>query len=182
MATIKSNALLKELSGMLGRTLVFRQRGDKVVVAMAPAKRKQISEKQLVQQQRFIQAQDYARRCLADPDLKEAYAEMAREHKLPNACNAAIADFFHGPKITSLQQQGQLVWCMATDNFRVNKVEIEVYSKDGHLLEKGTADSAKHPNLWTYVMKETYPSTGRIVAVATDLPGNQTEQSITCDT
>ena len=79
MARTTANSLLKNISGQVGKQLVFKQYHDKTVVTKYPdmsgieASPRQINNRSL-----FRDAVDYARQISRDPLLKQAYAKKTR--------------------------------------------------------------------------------------------------------
>ncbi len=70
---ISENFLFKKLSGHVGKQIVFKQYGDKTVVSKYPdmSKRK-LSPKQLRVNEIMEEANDDAKRILADEELRNA--------------------------------------------------------------------------------------------------------------
>ena len=92
MALVKENALIKGLSGLLGRQLLFKVVGGRTVVCKAPARPRVQSEKQRVNREKFRRASAWARQQLSHHDRLEYYRTLARQHQLPNAYTAAVAE------------------------------------------------------------------------------------------
>lgn len=94
MATA-TNLLIQGLSGMLGKTLVFKTIRGKTYVSSAP--RKPDKRKETVAQRNtrttFQQATTWAKTTLLNPAQKEYYHQQAKALGLPNAYTAAITEY-----------------------------------------------------------------------------------------
>ena len=93
MAIIKNNVLVEGLSGMFGRSIIFKQLRGKTVVSMYPSKPIAQSTKQKENRNRFRQASQWTKGILLDPDQKAYYQKRAKKLNLPNAYTAAITDY-----------------------------------------------------------------------------------------
>ncbi len=92
MAIIQSNILLTQISGMLGNQVVFRQCGDKIVMANRPYRKKKHAVRgQAVGTSNFQIAVAKARALLSDPVKKAEY--QAKAKKGQNAYHAMISEF-----------------------------------------------------------------------------------------
>lgn len=79
MAKSDDNIVTKGLRGLVGKMLVFRQRGDKTVVASRPKKStKPFTPEQEAVKERFREAAAYAKSAISDPLTKAAYQEAAK--------------------------------------------------------------------------------------------------------
>lgn len=97
MAIVNTNPLVNGLSGMLGRTLVFKTLYGKTIVASRPRPPKTQSESQKANRSKFRDASRWARATLHDPKRKAYYQKKAEKLNLPNAYTAAIADYMRKP-------------------------------------------------------------------------------------
>ncbi len=92
MAIIQSNILLTQISGMLGKQVVFRRCGDKIVMANRPfRKKKHAVGGQAVGTSNFQIAVAKARTLLRDPVKKAEY--QAKAKKGQTAYHAMISEF-----------------------------------------------------------------------------------------
>ena len=99
--------------------------------------------------------------------------------------NVAMGDFLHPPEIQGINVAGytgglgQPIVVTAVDDVKVAAVSVAVYTDAGVLVEKGAAtQSATEPHLWSYHATTNAPSASlKVVADATDLAGQVTEQS-----
>lgn len=70
---ISNNLLLKKLSGHIGRQLVVKQYGDKTIISQYPdMSRRKLSVKQKKVNKIMEQANDEAKRIMADENLRNA--------------------------------------------------------------------------------------------------------------
>lgn len=99
MATIKTNVLLKGLSGKFGN-IVFRTVGDKTIVSprRSRSNKKKETDAQRNTRSTFKEATAWAKTAMRDPDKKAYYQERAIALQLSNAYTAAITDYMRKPK------------------------------------------------------------------------------------
>lgn len=183
MAESKNNILVHGFSGKLGNLLVFRQKGDKTIIATAPRKYSgQPSESQLKNRERFQEAVVYAQRAIADPDAKAAYKEKAQSGQ--TAYNLAFADFFKAPDISEINisnyngKKGDTIIITVADDFVVKKVTVTILNADGTEVESGEAQSFLAGRQWLYTAQADNASLegDKIIIKAYDVPGNVTEE------
>ena len=91
---ISNNLLLKELSGRIGKELVFRQYGDKTVVSKYPdMSRRVLSPAQLRVNETMAEANYEARKILADEGMRNA-AQIRLNVKRNKLYTALIKEYF----------------------------------------------------------------------------------------
>jgi hypothetical protein len=181
MAKQKGNVVTHGLSGKIGDLLVFRQVDGKTIVSKMPEQSKEVSEKQKAHRRRFQQAVIYAQAVTATDEGK-AFYRTAKKDRTP--FNAAVADFLNAPDIEHIDLSGYTgvtgdqIRIMASDDFAVKSVHIQINSADGSLVEEGEAVSDITGHFWTYTaMRDNNNLTGdRIVVTACDYPGNITQE------
>ena len=185
MAESKNNVVTHGLSGKID-LLVFRSRGNRTLVSLAPHKSSQPpSAAQEAVKQKFQQAVLYGKAVNADPAKKAAYENAASEGQ--SAYNVAIADFFNAPNIEEINVEGYTgaigskIIVKATDDFEVSKVHVTIENGDGSLVEEGDAVADAIGLHFTYTATVTNASvTGdKITVTAFDNPGNETASSKT---
>ena len=96
--------------------------------------------------------------------------------------NLAIADVFHAPEVRELDASaytgatGSTIRVRAIDDFKVNAVQVSIFSAANELLEQGAAVPDSNGMDWTYTATTDNPViTGCTIKVqASDLPGNAT--------
>jgi len=136
MATVRTNPLVNGLSGMLGRTIVFKNLRGKTIMASCPKPSKKQSEQQKTNRTKFKRATYWAKSILKDPIKKEYYQRKAKKLKLPNAYTAAITDYMRNPR---LNQTGHstlgVTYLVDKKDFEVSKVEVIMYNSEGGIKE-----------------------------------------------
>lgn len=91
---IVTEPYLEGLSGMLGKSLVFRTLNGRTIVQAAPVRKVPFNKAQRASQQRFRQAMAYARELVNNPDVKAKYAARAKEKgNNCNAFNIAVSEY-----------------------------------------------------------------------------------------
>lgn len=125
----------------------------------------------------------YAKSVLADATSKALYQASVINGK--SAFNLAVADFLKPPVITEMDisnytgQAGEKIRVRASDNFRIREVRVTIYLQDNTVVESGVA--APQVNGLDYIYEITQVSNditgGRIIAEATDLPGQRVQMS-----
>jgi hypothetical protein len=183
MAKSQKNVVTYGLSGKIGDILVFRQRDGKTIVSKMPEQSKTASEKQQKQRKRFQKATIYAKVATDDPETKEQYAAKAKKSKGITAYNIAVADFFNAPDIETVDlsaytgMEGDEIRIIASDDFAVKSVHVQINDADGSPVEAGEAVN-RMGNLWIYTATQRNESLvgNKIVVFASDLPGNITTE------
>jgi hypothetical protein len=179
MAKVKDNILLQGFSGTIGKSLTFRQIGGQTFVSnYQKAPTGEPTEKAVAARTRFAEATAYARRVVKDPELKAMY--QAKVQGGQRAFNIAVMDAMQPPVVENIQVEnfqgraGNEIKVRATDDFKVDKVVISVYSHTGELLEQGNAGLKENSDHWIYHLTQNIPvlAGSKITAVASDLPGN----------
>jgi hypothetical protein len=185
MAKQKGNVVTHGLSGKIGDLLVFRQRDGKTIVSKMPEQPKQASEKQTETRKRFQQATIYAKIAVAQPETKDRYAGEAKKRKGITAYNVAVADFFNAPDIETVDLSaytgapGDEIRVIASDDFAVKSVHVQINASDGSPVEEGDAVNSAG-NLWIYAATQKNAGLGgaKITVSASDLPGNITTEEM----
>lgn len=188
MAHSDNSVVTRKLKGTIGKELVFREWGDKTVVAKAPGKRKgKVTEKQAETQERFLLASRYARAVMNNPDqgLAEAYAKGLRPRQ--NVYSRALEDCMSPPVVKSINTRnykgatGDKIVVRAIDDFRVVSVHVEVYASGGTLLEAGSAamDENGLDFIYTATQVNGTLAGSKIIAIATDVPRNEGALEVT---
>lgn len=188
MKLINGNIFAEIIQGCLDRRFVFRKCKGQVVIAKWPAKRAGLSELQQKQVSRFKEAAAYAKGVIADEEIRRLYDERAMEsERFVSAYNLAISDYMCSPVIEYVDLSGYCgglgdeIIIVATDNFKVANVMVEIYRDDGSLVEVGMADGmVGDPEAWVYYAQSEIASVaGYSVNVrVTDLPGNAVEKVV----
>jgi hypothetical protein len=113
MQKVKFNKLVESISGRVGDIIFYQADGQtlsRTVPQIAPEDR---SQKQQTNSGRFLAAQHYALKALADPALNAAYKALCRGHQNPR--NLAIRDAMRPPVVGAIDLNGYAgqpaKWC-----------------------------------------------------------------------
>lgn len=181
MARVGKNIVTQGLSGMIGGTIVFRQRGDQTIVSQAPEKKERpATESETQRRSRFGMAILYGKGAVKDPTIKAAYEEQAEENQ--SAFNVAVADFMNAPEIDEVDVTaytgavGSKIRVRATDDFQVSRVYVKIENPDGSIAEEGEAVADPNGLDWIFTAKKKNESLDgdKITIEVNDLPGNET--------
>ncbi|WP_276483768.1 hypothetical protein [Paraflavitalea pollutisoli] len=171
-----------KFSGQLGKEIVFRDWAGKTVVAKSPKSRKGApSAEQAEIQERFLYASKFAKAVVNNDDkgMAEAYTAVLRPRQ--NVYARAVQDFMSSPVVSKVDVRnytgaiGNTLKVRAIDDFRVVSVRVEIYAAAGTLIEAGnsTLDSNGIDWIYTATKVNSQLPDSRIVAIATDVPGNE---------
>ncbi|MDR1340484.1 MAG: hypothetical protein LBK58_10595 [Prevotellaceae bacterium] len=185
MVKQKGNVVTHGLSGKIGDLLVFRQRDGQTIVSKIPEQQKNASEKQVELRKRFQQATVYAKIAASTPGVKELYAEAAKKRRGMTAYSVAVADYFNAPDIDNVDlseyagAEGDEIRIIASDDFAVKSVHVQISNADGYTIEEGYAVNSIG-DLWIYTAtaNNESPDGCKIVVSASDMPGNVTSKLI----
>lgn len=183
MAQSKDNIITHGLSGKVGNILVFSQRNGKTFVGKVPKqKTKADTPAQVAHKQKFQRATIYGKAAIANQVTKAAYEADAEIGE--SAFNVAVADFLQAPDIDSVDlsgytgKVGEKIIILATDDFAVTSVTVNISNADGTLVEDGAAVLSADGLDWVYTTTAVNASLAgdKITIEATDTPGNVTEK------
>ena len=188
MANSNNSVITGKLRGALGKELVFRDWEGKTVIAKAPKGRQGNSTlAQAEAQDKFLVASIYAKAIVKGQDqgIKDAYTAALRPRQ--NLYSRAVEDFLSSPVVKTIGTGnytgaiGSQITVRAMDDFRVTGLQVEIYSANGTLLEKGNAVQSTNGVDWTYTATQANnPLTGsKVKAIATDVPGNKGALEVT---
>jgi hypothetical protein len=186
MAQSKENVLVKGMSGTIGRLLTFRQRAGKTIVSkLLKPTTQPPTEKATTVRTKFKAGTIYAQAAAKDPVKGPLYKAAAQGDI--SAYNIALADAFNAPEVFGLNTKdyhgavGNTIMVQAKDDFKVATVSVSVQDAAGNLVEQGNAVMQQNELDWLYTTTQGNPAlTGsKILAVATDLPGNTGQLEIT---
>jgi len=182
MSKVVRNIVTTGMSGEIGNLIVFRSCGNRTIVTAKPVKsHHELTEPQKQHQRKFQHAILYGKSIFTSPALKAQYQEKAGEGV--SAYNVAVADFLNAPDIEEIDVSnytgaaGSTIKILATDDFMVTEVQVEIYNHEGTLIEQGEAVQQNNISEWLFTAAVSNGSiTGdKIVVKAFDLPGNQTQ-------
>ncbi len=161
----------KSLKGKIGDLTVVRHSEGKVILRRTPVFKDTRSEAQLAHREKVTQAAHYGKRVLADPELARPYRDKGRELKR-RAFNLAFRDFFRPPEVTELDlshytgRKGETIEVVATDDFEVTAVDVQLQEVGGAVLEEGAAVLSE-AGRWVYTSRTTIAADTKVVVVAT---------------
>ena len=173
MAKVNLNKLLEMLRGRIGN-LVFRRRPDgTVIVSSKPHYKGRRKHKgtpaQKAHRQHFKEQTQLAKALVEiHPLYAELAAQPAAREKWLSAYNCAMADCLQSPVIHRIERGESCIRVEASDNVRVEKVDVTVKDEQGTVLERGSAIRGEG-DWWEF---PTHAQGTTIVAQAWDLPGN----------
>jgi hypothetical protein len=110
MPKIKNNPIMKGASGMLGGAVVYRQYRGKTVMSNRPKKLPVMTPHQQLIKSRFLEAVQFAKKVMGDPELKAHY-QPGTDSEFTSAYIAALADYLRQIKTgeaPSLNVQNQI--------------------------------------------------------------------------
>ncbi|GJH40596.1 hypothetical protein RCZ04_11460 [Capnocytophaga sp. HP1101] len=189
MGHIKNNTLTQGISGKVGSQFFFRQVGDKTIVCAKPNRKPTTHPTLIKQNNRFKEANNYAKSSVQDPDLKALYEAEAKHRGLKGAYKMALSDFMKTPEIAHINVSnytgtriGESISIEVTDNFKVTAVRVTITHHD-EIIEEGTATLLQNDSscTWLYHTTALNPHLkGTTIAItATDRPQNTTYQEVT---
>ncbi|ULQ51487.1 hypothetical protein [Flavihumibacter fluvii] len=187
MAISNDNILVRNIYGGFGKQVVFRQRGDKTIMAAWPTvdKNRKPTPDQSIAQSAFQRAVYFAQFARKDENLIAVYKKLARKGQ--SVYHAAISDAKMPPELSNLQvdgytgRPGQQLIITATDNYKVARVQCSIFAPDGQLLESGEAVRQFNDYHWAYTTTHentSLPGT-TVKFSAFDIPENETVLTLT---
>jgi hypothetical protein len=122
-------------------------------------------EAQLNHQARFREAAAYAKRALADQNLRYEYEIVAEQMNKP-APSLCVRDFLKPPTIQEIdlsdynREAGSTIKLIASDDFGVVSVNVVITDQaSGTVIENGPAvESIEGTNQWIYTVTRALPS------------------------
>jgi hypothetical protein len=181
MAKTPNNMFMTGLSGTIGRQLTLTQKaGDTIAGKKRGASKIPPTSDQLVIQERFTNAIQYAQAAILDPVKKALYTASAKRNQ--SAFNVAVKDAFNPPEIKSITttnyhgQPGDIIVIHVQNATKLFNVHVSIYTQAGVLVEEGNAVLPVSERDWKYTATTQNPALlDSLVRVrATDLPGNET--------
>ena len=94
MAIIKTDSVVKGITGAMGN-LIFRQVYGKTIVSAKPSAMHRQSKQQRETRTKFKAASACAQLAMRDPEKKAWFWCKAKECNLPNAYTAAVSHYMH---------------------------------------------------------------------------------------
>src|SRR5258708_3859799 len=128
MAILTTNPVVNSFSGMLGKSLVFKNLRGKTILSSKPRPPKTQSVQQRANRSKFRAASRWAKiALLSDPEKKAYYQKKAKKLKLPNAYTAAIADYMRSAKVQETsKREGTVTYRVYKKDFGLRKVAVSI--------------------------------------------------------
>ena len=125
-----------------------------------------------------------AKRAIRNPEIKAMYQSAVKGAQ--RVFNIAVKDLLQAQTIESIEAKnylgrvGDSIFVRTTEDFKVTGVEVFIYIPDGDLVERGNAVMQEDEMEWLNINNCENPVFAgiKIVAMASDLPGNCTSFSI----
>ena len=158
--------------------MVFRRVRGKTVIARRPYVRSnEGSAAQQAQRGKFALARAYAKRVLADPWQRQAYAKIAKRSNR-RVDLLVMSDFLTPPVVEVLdvsgyqRQPGGTIRILAEDDIEVVSVEVTIETISGQSIERGFATSVH--GVWCYRATTSAPTDVALIVtvIALDRPGH----------
>ncbi|MCK7555802.1 hypothetical protein MKQ70_12550 [Chitinophaga sedimenti] len=170
------NAISTGARGKFGKQVVVYFRYGKQIIAKAPRKRPgKGTEAQERTKANFRDAALWSAKVRKSPALHAIY--KAGLHGSLNVHNLAIADYLQAPVIHNVEIGDSGITVTATDNFKVAGVKVQIYKRNGELVEGGQA-TQQDDSTWSYVPGKQQLDGCRIVVSAKDQPGNEAVREV----
>ncbi len=175
-----------DISAMLSDVVAPKMYRNRVVVSRVTHPKQSTSEKKLEANDRFADANQYAKNILKMPGMKELYAKGISA-RLSNTHTVAVSDYLNAPVIHAINIKeyhgtaGDKLRIRATDDFQVTSVEVRILNKEGNILEKGEAlKNKRKPSSWVYTttVNNTELEGTKIQVRAKDRPGNEVDGEV----
>jgi hypothetical protein len=182
----KANDLTKTYSGVFGNRVVVNEGKRKSKITMPLTKpRGKPSVKQVDQRARMKRSAVYAANAMKDPDLRAMYAAKSRKGLPP--FRVAANDYLRPPYIHKINASGYYgfpgdkISVTAGDDFGLAGVSVKISDTGNNIIEEGSCVLNMPTGNYDYfvtILVSALP--GLVVtAKATDVPGNETELSVT---
>jgi hypothetical protein len=170
-----------DMSGIYGEKVATYKDNGRVIIKNRPVRKmSDPTEKQVVVQDKFLQAAQYAATQMANPEAKALYKARVGG-KIRSAFAAAVADFLNPPKVQSINTDnylgtiGNSIVISVVDILMVTKVKVVISNASGAVIEQGEAVKDLRGNsqyeYTTTVSNPTLAGT-KIRAIAFDFPGH----------
>ena len=145
MAKSRDNVVMQGASGRIGKNLVFRQRGDQTIIARPPRipVDRVMTAKQVVVQNKFYDATQYAKEVMEDDDLKAEYKRKTNINQ--SAYNLAFKDYFKDPELRRVDDRayegevGNKIHFMVKDVMVLRSLAVEILDDQDAVVESGAA-------------------------------------------
>jgi hypothetical protein len=173
---------MRHASGKLGDQVVAREWKGIPYLANVPkfAVDREFSEKQITQQEKFMDAAAYAKGVMLLEEPPEIYVKETEGRPL-TVFNVAMRDYLKPPNVRDIGiddytgHPGEEIVVRAIDDCEVVSVHVAI-TKDGEIVEEGEAYvDPLNATLWRYSTTQENEIPGTVIeAYAADRPGNVT--------
>lgn len=181
MAKVIKNGFLKGLSGTIGNMTFRQQNGETIVSQKRKSGKIPVTAKQLENQERFNEANRYAKTAIKDPVIKALYKAAAIGGQ--TAYNVAFSDASKAPEIELINicgyngQPGDIISIKA-DIFLILKMDVMIVNPDGVMVEQGQAVvSGKKWKYTVSVLNQAIRGSTIIVTVE-NRPGKMSQKEV----
>jgi len=186
MSKTIQNQLTKFYSGKFGQDFVLRHyyNGKSVLAKLPKPYDTTPTKEQGVVRSKFRDAVSYARFCKNDAAMLALYGPTVKVGR--SVYRQAMNDYLNPPEVERIEigdykgHKGDTIKIVATDDFRVKNVDLQLLSGDGVLIEEGPCTPGHSKDVWKYSVTKDGPSVAGFVitAKAFDYPGNRGERSV----
>lgn len=133
----KVNKLLELLSGKIGGLMVRQMPDGSIVISRVPTYKK--GRGTPAQKQYWDTFAGRTRWVRFAYKHYPIYEELAADRPMITAYNLAISDISHPPAVHRILREPGRILVQASDNVKVESVQVEVRDEQGALLERGNA-------------------------------------------
>jgi hypothetical protein len=162
--------------------MTFRQRGGETIVS---AKRKsgpiRDTPAQLLNQERFDEANRYAKTAIKDPVVKAFYKAAAIGGQ--TAYNVAFSDAFKGPEIELIDISGyhgnpEDIISIKASKFLILQMKVTILDQNGVIVEEGQALVSGEKWKYTVSRENEAVQGSSVIVTATNRPGKVTTKEV----
>ena len=185
MGKLINNGIMKGASGGYGKQIVFRRgKGQTIIFGGYPTRTAPPTEKEKEQHERFRLASAYAKRIKENADVWAKYEAKAKGSGR-SARTFGIQDFLRLPIISHINTRaysgtvGDKIHIISFDDFDIKSVAVKITASNGKTVESGDAVFTDGQWVNTATVANSPLAGSKIIATATDLPGNTAEKVIT---
>jgi hypothetical protein len=145
MAYVDGNDLTLGLRGSFGKQFIFRRFGKKTIASRRSVYAVSRSEAQQRHRERFRLATLYAKRCVAHPETKAEYENIARVTDKWSAFATAVGDYLVPVSVERIDishftgRSGSPVFVAVNDRYKVRTIVVTVTTMSGDVIERGHA-------------------------------------------
>ena len=172
MSKTRRNALTKNFSGKFGDQMVYRNRDGVTTLGLMPKKNNNPpTESQLSTRRKFKMASRWAKQVLQDTEVLAEYIALAKGLKTPYIM--AMTNYLRPPEIVQIIAMeytgavGDKINVIATDDFKVTSVKMNLSDPSGNLIEQGNCQEDLASDCWVYTATTAVLDLTGVVITAT---------------